>query len=408
MQQDVVSQLFKTEYRKIVSVLCKLFGLEHIEIAEDIVSDVFLLACETWGLKGLPENPTAWIYLVSKNRTKDYLKRNNLFREKIQTEILKRSSADVELELDLSHKNIEDSQLQMMFAICHPSIPSEAQIALSLRLLCGFSIDEIANAFQTNKETINKRLFRAKEKLRKDNIKIEFPAPSEITSRLETVATTLYLLFNEGYFSTQKDVKLQEKLCLEAMQLTYLLASNKETNYPFIQALLSLMCFHSSRFEARVDKDGDNILYEKQNEDLWNKELIERGKSYLYHAFEAGQISRYHYQAAIAYWHTHQADSIEKWENILQLYNHLLQIEYSPITALNRTFALYKVQGKTSAIAEAEKLKLDNNHLYHSLLGELYIGIDDGKAIAHFEQALELAKSKADKKVIEGKLSDFR
>ncbi|MCF6401340.1 sigma-70 family RNA polymerase sigma factor [Chitinophaga filiformis] len=408
MEQEVVSALFKTEYRKIVSVLCKLFGLEHIQIAEDIVSDVFLLACETWGLKGLPENPTAWIYLVSKNRTKDYLKRNNLFRQKIQAEIVNSSSADVELELDLSHKNIEDSQLQMMFAICHPSIPSEAQIALSLRLLCGFGIDEIANAFQTNKETINKRLFRAKEKLRKDHIKLEFPAPSEITGRLEAVATTLYLLFNEGYFSTQKDIKLQEKFCLEAMQLTYLLASNKATNLPFIQALLSLMCFHSSRFDARLDEDGDYILYEKQNEGLWNQELIERGKSYLYRAFEAGQISKYHYQAAIAYWHTHQADSAEKWENILQLYNHLLQIEYSPITALNRTFASYKVQGKAIAIAEAEKLKLDNNHLYHSLLGELYTGIDDRKAIVHFEQALELAKSKADKKIIVDKLSVLR
>ena len=406
MQQEILPQLFKTEYRKIVSVLYKLFGLDYIEIAEDIVSDVFLLALETWGLKGLPENPTAWLYAVSKNRTKDYLKHSSIFHQKIQTEILNFTSASQEIEIDLSDKNITDSQLQMMFAICHPAISPETQVCLSLRFLCGFSIDEIANAFQTNKETINKRLFRAKEKLREDKVKIEFPDKTAIAERLDTVATTLYLLFNEGYFATNKNVKLQKEFCLEAMRLNYLLIENEETNLPFINALFSLMCFHSSRFDARINENGDSILYQNQDEKLWNKELIERGKYYLDQAFKTNKISKYHLQAGIAFLHTNQIDTQEKWSNVLQLYNQLLQIEYSPIVALNRTYALAKVNGKTEAIAEAEKLNLPVNHLYHSLLGDLYTNLDNTKAVHYFQTAWTLAKSTADKTIIANKIID--
>jgi len=406
MQQELLPQLFKTEYRKIVSVLYKLFGLDYIEIAEDIVSDVFLLASETWGLKGLPENPTAWLYTVSKNRTKDYLKRHTFFQQKIQSEIINSSVPDLEIEINLSEKNITDSQLQMMFAICHPSISAEAQVCMSLRFLCGFSIDEIANAFQTNKETVNKRLFRAKEKLRYAKIKIEFPSKTEIARRLETVAATLYLLFNEGYFATNKDVKLQKEFCLEAMRLNYLLIKNEETNLPFINALFSLMCFHSSRFDARLNENGESILYQHQDETLWNKELIERGEYYLDQAFKSNDISRYHLQAAIAFHHTKQTDNPEKWNMVLQLYNQLLQLEYSPIVALNRTYALAKVQGKAAAIAEAEKLNLSNNHLYYSLLGDLYTNIDDAKAIHCFQTAWALARSTADKAIITNKIID--
>jgi len=154
----------------------------------------------------------------------------------------------------LSDKNITDSQLQMLFAVCHPSISTEAQIGLSLRILCGFGIDEIANAFLTNKETINKRLSRAKEKLRLEKVQIEFPGEAEINKRLETVLTTLYLLFNEGYYSESEDTIVREDLCQEAMRLTYLLIENEQTNQPNVNALLSLMCFHSSRFAARKMK----------------------------------------------------------------------------------------------------------------------------------------------------------
>jgi RNA polymerase sigma factor (sigma-70 family) len=407
-QAELIPHLFRTEYRKIVSVLCKLFGIEHIEIAEDIVSDTFLLASELWGLKGLPENPTAWLYVVAKNKIRDYLKRNSLFAQTISKEIRSNATTSEEIEIDLSIKNINDSQLAMIFVVCHPCNPAEAQIGLALNLLCGFGVDEIANAFLTNKNVIYKRLQRAKEKLRTEKIKIEQPDASEIDARLSAVLMVLYLLFNEGYYSSNQDITLRKDLCLEAMRLTHLLIVNEQMNKPFANALLSLMCFHASRFDARLNKNGEAILYQDQDTDLWDQELIAKGEYFLDQASQGNEISKYHLEAGIAYWHTIKADTKEKWENILRLYNQLLLIEYSPIAALNRTYALAKANGKMEAIIEAEKIKLTDNHLYHSLLGELYTGIDYTKAISHLQKALTLAKSTADKMLISNKMFECR
>jgi RNA polymerase sigma factor (sigma-70 family) len=396
-EKQLIPHLFRTEYSKIVAVLGRLFGFEHIEIAEDLVSDTFMLAAESWGQKGVPTNPVAWLYTVAKNKAKDYLKRNNIFNDKVTIAIQQNSPETCETNIDLSGKNIADSQLQMMFAICNPVIPAEAQIGLSLRILCGFGIEEIADAFLTNKETINKRLFRAKEKLREEKVKIEFPPAAETGNRLNTVLTTLYLLFNEGYYSQSQNISLRKDLSLEAMRLTYLLTENPITAQPAVYALLALMCFHASRFGARIGQQGESILYGEQDTSLWDKELIARGQHYLNKASTGEKISKYHIEAAIAYWHTQQTDSKKKWESILQLYNNLLILEYSPMAALNRTYALAKAVDKSTAIVEAEKLKLDNNYLYHCLLGYLYTDIDNFLALNHFETALKLAKANADK-----------
>lgn len=402
--QELIPHLFKTEYRKIISVLCKLFGIEHIETAEDITSDTFLLAAETWGLKGIPDHPTAWLYTVAKNKTKDYLKRNTLFSEKIKNNIQIHQPTTSEIEIDLSSKNINDSQLQMIFAICNPIIPPQAQTSLALRILCGFGIEEIAEAFLTSKETINKRLLRAKEKLRAENIKVEIPGASEIQQRLKTVLTTIYLLFNEGYYSKTQNASLRKDFCLEAMRLTHLLLQDEHTNKPFVNACMSLMCFHASRFEARLSNSGETILYEEQDRNLWNDDLIAEGNYYLIESAKGHTLTKYHLEASIAYWHCTKIESTNKWEQILQLYNQLLQIEYSPMTALNRTYALSKVYGKQVAIEEAKKLQLTNNHLFFCLLGYLYMGQDTSKAVECFEKAMALSKTRNDKKIIESYL----
>jgi RNA polymerase sigma-70 factor (ECF subfamily) len=292
----------------------------------------------------------------------------------------------------------------MMFAICHPAIPEEAQVGLSLRILCGFGIDEIAAAFLSNKETINKRLFRAKEKLRELKVKIELPTVAELDDRLEPVLRTIYLLFNEGYHSVSQDQSLRKELCFEAMRLCYMLTDNKYTNKPQVNALLALMCFHASRFEARTGKNGELILYDDQDTSLWNTDLIARGSYFLNYAASGDTLSKYHLEASIAYWNTRKEDTPEKWESVLQLYNRLLQIEYSPVAALNRTYALSKANGKEQAIAEAEQLKLTDYPFYFSLLGELYTGIDNKIAIQHFQKALSLTKTQAGKQVIQKKI----
>jgi RNA polymerase sigma-70 factor (ECF subfamily) len=401
-QQQLIPHLFRTEYRKIVAVLCKRFGFEQIETAEDIASDTFLAAAQSWGVKGIPPNPVAWLYRVSSNKAINHLQRNHLFDNKIAGE-LKGNETEIP-EIDLSPQNINDSQLQMMFAVCHPAISAEAQIGLSLRILCGFGIEEIADAFLTNKETINKRLFRAKEKLREENIRIELPGPHEIDNRLAAVLTTIYLLFSEGYYSISNNRTLRKELCFEAIRLAYMLVENQYTNKPPVNALLSLMCFQASRFEARIDKDGEMVLYDEQDTSLWDADLISRGGYFLHCSASGNKLSKYHLEATIAFWSTQKEDTKEKWENILQLYNQLLQIQYSPVAALNRTYALAKANGKQEAIAEAEKLQLNDNHFYFVLLGELYTDIDNKKAKEHFEKALMLAKTQTDKQVIQKKI----
>ena len=401
MNQELIPHLFRTEYQKIVSVLCNLFGIHHIEIAEDIVSDTFLTASETWAIKGIPENPTAWLYTVAKNKTKNYFKRNDIFEKKIVTEIKYNSPINnPEIEIDLSDQNIADSQLAMLFTVCNPSNSDEAQIALALNLLCGFGINEIADAFLSNKEVIYKRINRAKEKLKEENIKIQNPNPTEIKERIDTVLKTIYLLFSEGYYSTSQNTTLRKDLCAEAMRLTYLLIQNKTTHLPATNALMALMCFHSSRFEARTTENGEIILYQDQDESLWNQELIDKGTYFLSQSSTGNTLSKYHLEAGIAYWHTQKKDTAEKWEHILELYNNLIILEYSPIVALNRTYVLSKVIGKQGAIVEAEKLQLTDNHFYYSLLGNLYSGYDNQKALQHFQTAFGLAKTNSDKNII--------
>jgi len=399
-EKELLPHLFRTEYRKIIAVLVRYFGFEQISQAEDIASDTFLTAAETWGLKGLPDNPTAWLYAVAKNRARDLLKRNVVFRNKIYDAIKSDEMMVPEMDIDLSDENIRDSQLQMMFTIADPALSLESQIALTLRILCGFGIDEIADAFLTNKETIQKRLFRAKDKLRSEKINIRLPAAAEISQRVNAVLASLYLLFNEGYYSSSQNSVLRKDFCLEAMRLTLLLVENEQTNKPCVEALFALMCFHASRFDARMDQNGEIIRYDDQDRTLWNEELISRGNFYLNKASRGHELSRYHLEAAIAYWHTFKNDHLQKWENILQLYNQLLCIEYSPVTALNRTYALSRIYGKRAAIDEAEKLGLNANHLYHVLLGYLYTGINHNQATEHLFIALKLAKTEQERTLI--------
>ena len=405
VEEELIPHLFRTEYRKIVSVLCSYLGVNFIEVAEDIASDTFLAASELWGLKGLPVNPRAWLYVVAKNKTKDYFKHiATINRNRNYLEYFQNIESNNFPEIDLSYQSIASSEISMLFVVCHPCNSQESQIALALSLLCGFGVEEIANAFLSNKEVIYKRLQRAKLKLREEKIEIRPPYPSEINERLPSVLMVLYLLFNEGYYSSNPNFNLREDLCLEAMRLNYSLIENEQTNLPSARALLSLMCFQSSRFRARYDQSGQIILYEDQDTSLWNQDLIKKGNFYLYEASMGDELSKYHIEAGIAYWHTYKNDTKEKWENILQLYNRLLLVEYSPIAALNRTYALSKANGKSEAILEAEKIKLEGHLHYHLLLGDLYLDIDNDKALFHLQVAQKMARSDRDHDLISKKL----
>ncbi|MHA4810216.1 RNA polymerase sigma factor [Flavitalea flava] len=391
-----------------VAVISNLFGLQHLDIAEDIVSETFLLAAETWATKEMPENPSAWLYTVAKHQTSHYFKRNKIFNRKVVPILMTGQEDPLQPEdPDFSDGNIMDSQLKMLFAICNPAIVSEAQIGLALRILCGFGIDEIAEAFLTNKETINKRLFRAKEKLRKENVPLEMPQGPEINNRLDNVLHIIYLLFNEGYYSKTKNETLRKDLCVEALHLGVLLTRFEKTNLPRTNALIALICYHSSRFKARQATDNSQILYENQDKELWDDNLISKGDFFLALSAQGDEMTSYHLEARIAYWHSQKNDPPEKWDKILKLYNELLQINYSPSVALNRTYALYKAKGATLALIEAEKLKLDNSHFYFTLLGELQKNLGHKNAKTSFQKAYGLAITQNDKEILLQKINSL-
>ena len=404
-QHESLKHLFQQEFSKMVAVISKLFGLQHIEIAEDIVSETFLKATETWGIKGIPKNPTAWLYTVAKQKTLYHFRRNKIFNDKIVPELKTAQTANKEiLQVNFTNENIKDSQLQMMFAVCNPLIASEAQIGLALRILCGFGIDEIAEAFLSNKETINKRLFRAKEKLRLEKVQMELPSENEIASRLNNVLHIIYLLFSEGYYSKTQNSGYRKELCMEALRLGLMLTEYERTNLPKTNALISLMCFHASRFSARQTNENSLVLYDQQDQGLWDAGLINQGMHFLDLSARGDEVTSYHLEARIAYWHCMKEDTEEKWEAILQLYNQLLLVNYSPGVALNRTYALYKANGQKAALARVKKLQLENNHFYFILLGELYKNIDNNNAKLNFQRAYALARTQTEKQEIREKI----
>lgn len=402
---DAIRELYRAEFSKMVAVIARRFGLAHIEIAEDIVSETFLTAAEKWETEGIPPNPAAWLYVVAKQKAIAHFRRAKIHETKITELALSQGEGMEDTEPDFSPPGIRDSQLAMIFAVCNPEIQSEAQIGLALRILCGFGIDEIAEAFFSNKETINKRLFRAKEKLRAENIALELPPAAEITVRLESVLRVIYLLFNEGYYSRTQNVTLRRDFCYEALRLGTILCDYAATNLPQTHALMALMCFHASRFDAREGNHNRLVLYQEQDVSLWDRGLIAQGSHFLSLAATGERLTTYHLEAGIAYWHSIKEDTPEKWQSILDHYDRLLQLQYSPGAELNRIYALSQVRGKTAALAQLESLRLPEDRFYHILVAELCENVDRPRARASLEEALKLARTEGEKNEIRKKIA---
>jgi RNA polymerase sigma factor (sigma-70 family) len=410
----LVDHLFRHEAGKMVSVLTRIFGLKHIEIAEDIVQDTFLKALDEWSFHKIPENPPAWLYRVAKNRTIDIIR-----HQKYVAEYEQELNLLLKSEWTLSHSlnnlfldsEIEDSQLRMIFASCHPELPKESQIALTLKTLCGFSVGEISKALLTTDANINKRLFRAKQKLRGENLKFEIPAGKNLSGRLDSVYKVIYLLFNEGYNASDSDTVIRKDLCAEAIRLCKLLAEHPAGNKPKTNALLALMCFHAARLDARLDDNGYIILLKEQDRSKWDKSLIIKGYEYLNESSEGDELSEYHLEAGIAANHASASSFADTdWENVYKLYNMLVKIHPSPITYLNRAIVIGQISGPKAAIEELEKIKdLDTYYLYHTTLAEFYSQLKQNpSALKHLNTALKLTKSKAEKKLIEDRIEKIK
>lgn len=406
----LVDHLFRHEAGKMVSVLTRIFGFNDIETAEDIVQETMYKALQEWPFHRVPDNPQAWLYKVARNKAIDTLRKQKKLvynTDSVAAMALMEKNVSGKIDdLFLDHE-IQDSQLRMIFACCYPEISIESQISLTLKTLCGFSIKEIAKSFVTNEETINKRLQRAKQKIRSENVSLEVPSGIDLSKRLQSVLKTIYLLFNEGYNSSVADVLIRKDICLEAMRLAILLTEQPATSKPETKALLALMCFHAARFDSRIDSEGCIILLKDQDRTLWNKELLQKGYSYLDEASDGYTQNEYVLEAGIMALHC-AATSYEKtdWHVILRLYESLEEIKNNTVVKMNKAIVIGQVKGPSAAINEILKNgALEDYYLYHATLGELYFqNKENMKARQHLERAIELTESKPEKLLLSRKI----
>lgn len=407
----VVDHLFRHESGKLIAVLTKVFGPDQLELVEDVVQDSLVEAMQNWIYHGIPKNPSGWLYRVAKNKAINLLKQGQVKNRNAKLAAYQLKEQDLQLSDDsfFSEKEIQDDQLRMIFTCCHPAITPDSQIALALKTLCGFSIPEIASAFLTPQENINKRLVRARKTLREQQIPFAVPTGPALAPRLKAVLETIYLLFNEGYQASSGNQLIKHDLVEEALRLAQLLVDHpviagKQTIY----ALLALMQLNAARFTARQNEQGDIITLEYQDRSIWDRRLIDKGLISLQKSEPQRFLSKYHILAIISSYHC-TAPRFEQtnWAGILREYDRFLTIDNSAIVQMNRCIALAKVEGARKAIESLKDIKaLENYHLYHSILAEFQIDLQDWiTAIKTLQKAESLATLEKEKTLIQDKIN---
>ena len=395
-----------------VSALTRIFGVHNLALAEDVVQDAFCRALEVWKVRGVPENPSAWLMATAKNRALDVVRRERTARtfapeigRLLETEW---TIAPVVDEAFAAH-TIRDEQLRMMFSCCHPRLPEEAQVALILNILCGFGANEIASAFLTRRAAIEKRISRGKKVLAGARRLFDL-ADAEFAARLSAVRRALYLLFNEGYHGASAESAVRVELCNEAMRLTALLCEHPPAESPETNALAALMCLHAARLPARLDAAGDLSPLLDQDRSRWDTGLVSQGLALLERSAAGQDVSAYHVEAAIAAAHA-SASSVDDtdWTSIVELYDRLMTIAPSPVVALNRAIALAQRDGAERGIGALHSIadhdRLDRYPFYPAALGELELRRGNRQAArTHFSAALALARSPMERRSLEKRL----
>ena len=411
----LAEHLFRHEAGKLVSVLTGIFGIERLQLAEDVVQEALIRALQAWPYYGIPKNPAAWLTQTAKNLAVDVIRREKSFHEK-QPQIaafIEQWSGECNAEdsPSLEHE-IKDTRLRMMFACCHPLIPPEAQTVLALKTLCGFNPAEIAKAFLTTEAAIAKRLVRARQKIREQKIPFEIPTGAELAGRLDVVLQTLYLLFNEGYKASSGESLVRADLCEEAIRLATLLAEQPAGQEPRTHALLALMLFSAARLPARTDDDGHLLRLKDQDRSTWNKEKMARGMYHLAQSATGEELTAYHLQAAIAACHCAAPDyAATDWPRILSLYDRLAELDDSPIVALNRAVALAHVHGPQAGIEAVVAIQhqpaLASYYLLYAVRAEFEMQLENfDSAAAYLRKAMELAALKSEQALLARRLKE--
>lgn len=410
--QQVIEHFFRQEWSRVVSTLTIKFGSQNLTIVEDAVQEALEKAMRAWGYGKVPENPGGWIYNAAKNRVIDVLRKAHNFTEKTPSVVHFYGSSDTHSKPEVFFDTeIKDEQLRMIFALCDPVLSDEQQLMLTLKILCGLGVREIASALLKKNETVAKALTRAKVKFQSEVKSLEIPEGVELENRLDNVMRVLYLLFNEGYSVTEGEELINLDLMTEAMRLGQMLVSHKNTASAEVHSLMALMYFQASRFDARHDSDGNLLTLEHQDRTKWDDKLISIGFQYLAAADGMRQAPGYYFiQAAIASVHCEVSDyALTNWSKLLNFYNHLQASFPTPMGALNRIVAFQMVHGDKAALKELKGLEnesaVTSHYLYFAIRGNLLEKLGDlEKAKKSYALALENTSNSSQRRFFKDKL----
>ena len=411
---EPIDSLFRRESGRMIAVLTRVFGVHNLALAEDVVQDAFCHALEVWPFRGMPNNPPAWLMQSARNKAIDVLRRERTartFAPEVERHVDSEWTLVPAVDELFTAEAMEHDLLRMMFSCCHPRLKEEAQVALVLHILCGFSTREVAAAFVAGHAAIEKRLQRAKSVLANSRKLFDVAQGEAFTDRLPAVQRALYLLFNEGYHGASAESAVRGELCREAMRLVNVLGTHPHGDTPTTRALAALMCLHAARLPARLDAEGELQSLFDQDRSRWDRALVAEGERLLTMSATGAEMTDYHVEAAIAWLHA-TAPSAEQteWKRIVALYDRLMTIRPSPVVALNRAVAIAQRDGPERGLEEirgiADAERLESYPFYPAALGELELrcGHHDSARI-HFRSARELARNPSERRYFDQRLN---
>ena len=408
--QQGMGHLFRRESGRMVATVTRIFGIHNLALAEDVVQDAFCRALEVWKISGVPDNPSAWLMAAAKNRALDVLRRERTART-FAPELGRLLHSEWTLAPTVQElfdpSAIKDDLLRMMFSCCHPRVSEEAQVALILHILCGFSVGEVASAFVSRHDAVEKRISRAKKVLAESKRLFDVGAPGDFSSRLPSVQRALYLLFNEGYHGASAEFAVRAELCHEAIRLTTILLEHPLGATPATYALAALMNLNAARLPGRIDSAGDLNTLVNQDRALWDRRLVAEGLRLLEFSASGDELTEYHVEAAIASVHAiaKTADETD-WAQIVWLYDTLMAIRPSPVVALNRAIAVGQHEGPRRGLEELLAIDGPNRlaayPFYSAALGEFELRSGRPQiARQRFLTALAVARNPTERRFLE-------
>ena len=420
---QTIDTLYRSESGRVLATLVRLLG--DLDLAEESMHEAFAAALESWALTGIPDKPRPWLISTARFKAIDAMRRRARFNgaeKDLVAHIESRVADDSTANHNMGDEEIEDDRLRLIFTCCHPALPPEAQVALTLREVCGLKTEEIARAFLVTPATLAQRIVRAKTKFRETPIPYEVPTPHELPERLNAVLQVIYLVFNEGYSAAAGAEVTRAELTGEAIRLGRLLTElqpepqvpNSPTPMPEIQGLLALMLLQESRRAARTSPTGELILLENQDRSLWHRPHIDEGVALLQMALNSRRFGAYTLQAAIAAVHA-EAESVAAtdWRQIVAIYDRLVQIQPSPIVSLNRSVAIAMRDGPEAGLAQIETLlaqgELANYYLAHSARADMYRRLGNAdEARSAYQRALALTQQEPERQFLQERIRQLK